>query len=157
MKYALDYHVVPIMALTTVTAAATDSAFVNMKNYQWVDFLVHIGTLTGDVMTMTVEEATANVSTSSTPVTMPFVYRQSSAVGTDSLGTATTCASTGVAAADTDDNTLWVLSVDPSTMTDGYSYLRVSLAEGSSTSASVKGVTALLYPKYAQATALSTS
>jgi hypothetical protein len=157
MKYALDYHVVPIMTLTTVTAAETDTAFVDMKNYQWVDFLVSFGTITGDVITLTVEEATANVSTSSTPIALPFVYRWSSPVGTDSLGAATTCASTGLSVAATDDDTLYVLSMDPSTMTDGYSYLRVAIAEGSSTSASVKGVTAILMPKYAQATALSTT
>jgi hypothetical protein len=155
MKYAMDYHVVPILGLTTVTAAETDTAYVDMKDYHWVDFHVSVGTLTGDTLTLTIEES--STAASSSAGTIPFVYRQSSAVGTDSLGAATTAASTGVAVADTDDNTLWILSVDPRTMTDGNRFLRVVMAEGSSTSAAVKGVTAILYPKYAQATPISST
>jgi len=155
MKYAMDYHAVPILGLTTVTAAETATAYVDMKDYHWVDFHVSIGTLTGDTCTLTIEESSA--ATSASAATLPFVYRQSSAVATDTMGAVTTAASTGVAVADTDDNTLWILSVDPRTMTDGNRFLRVLLSEGSSTSAAVKGVTAILYPRYAQATPLSSS
>ena len=155
MKYAMDYHVVPILGLTTVTAAETATEYVDMKDYQWVDFHVSVGTLTGDVMTLTIEES--STAASSSAGTIPFVYRQCSAVATDTIGAVTTAASTGVAVADSDDNTLWILSVDPRTMTEGNRFLRVLLSEGSSTSAAVKGVTAVLFPKYAQATPLSSS
>jgi hypothetical protein len=81
----------------------------------------------------------------------------SSPVGTDSMGAATTATSAGCTVADTDDNTIWILSVNPETMDEGYRYLRVNIAEGSSSSASVKYAEAILAPKYAQATPLSSS
>ena len=44
MRYAQDYHVLPVLAATTVTAAATNTEWVNMSGNHWVDFHVVIGT-----------------------------------------------------------------------------------------------------------------
>ena len=157
MKYAQDYHIVPVLAATSATGGGA-SAFVNASKYQWIDFIINIGTLTGDTMTVTVEECTGNDTTApATEQTIPFVYRQASAVGTDSLGAATTCVSTGVAIADTDDNTLWVVSVNPASLSAGYNYVRINLTPGSSTSAEVRSACAVMLPRYAQASPLSSS
>jgi len=139
------------MAPTSVTASATSSSFVNLKDYEWVDFHILIGTLTGDTITVTVEEATANSTSGITDVAIPFVYRGPQVAGTDSMGAVTTADSSGCTIADTDDNTQWVISVDPNTVDDGYNYVRVTLTEGSSTSAAVKSVLAVLKPRYAKA------
>lgn len=151
MKYAMDYHAVPVLGPTSVTAAATSSAFVNLKNYEWVDFHINIGVLTGDDITVTVEEATANSTSGITDVAIPFVYRGPQVVGTDSMGAVTTASSAGCTIADSDSGTHWVISVDPNTVDDGYNYVRVTLSEGSSSSAAVKQVLAVLKPRYAKA------
>jgi len=153
MRYAQDYHVLPVLALTSVTAASTSTQFVNMSKNLWVDFHVMIGTLEGDSVTITVEECTANatVTDSAAEVAIPFCYRKCVAVASDTFGALTTNDSGGLEI-DTDEaNLTFVISVDPASLDDGYNYVRVTLAESSGTSACVKGVNAILYPRYMQA------
>ena len=153
MKYAQDYHVIPVLALTTVTAAATNTEFVNMSKNHWVDFHVMIGTLEGDSVTLTVEECTANatVTDSAAEVAIPFAYRKGVAVASDTMGALTTNDSGGLEVDTDTPNITLVLSVDPTTLDEGYNYVRVKISESSSTSAAVKGVNAVLYPRYMQA------
>jgi hypothetical protein len=153
MRHAQDYHLIPVMAATTVTAASTTSAWVDMKNNLWVDFHVILGTLEGDSVTLTVEECTANATAtdSAAEVAIPFCYRKANAVGSDTFGALTTNDSGGLEV-DTDESSITVvLSVDPASLDDGYRYVRVVIAESSSTSSAVKAVNAILYPRYAQA------
>ena len=153
MKHAQDYHVIPVMALTTVTAASTATEFVNMSKNHWVDFHVMIGTLEGDSVTLTVEECTANatVTDSAAEVAIPFCYRKGVAVASDTMGALTTNDSGGLEIDTDEPNKVIVISVDPRTLDAGYNYVRVVIAESTSTSAAVKGVNAILYPRYMQA------
>lgn len=153
MKFAQDYHVLPVMAATTVTASSTVSEFVDMSNNLWVDFHVILGTLEGDSVTLTVEECTANatVTDSAAEVAIPFCYRKCPAVASDTFGALTTNDSGGLEI-DTDEaNITVIIGVDPRTLDDGYNYVRVKISESSSTSSAVKAVNAILYPRYMQA------
>ena len=157
-KYAYDYH--PVMLLQPVDDTATAAtAFVDVKDSVWLDFLVGVGAITGDSVVMTVEECTANATAGGvTEVAVPFVYRRQSAVGTDSFGAATTSDSAGITMAeDSADNNLWVVSIDPRRLDEGYNYVRVLFTQGSSTSDFGCCVIALLQPRYPQATPLSSS
>ena len=153
MRYAQDYHVLPVLAATTVTAAATNTQFVNLGNNHWVDFHVILGTITGDTMLVTVEECTANATAtdSATEVAIPFVYRKCVAVASDTIGALTTNDSGGLCISADEDGLTFIVSVDPASLDDGYQYVRVVIAESDSTSAAVKAVNAILYPRYAQA------
>ena len=153
MRYAQDYHVLPVLAATTVTAAATNTEWVNMGRNHWVDFHVIFGTITGDTMLITVEECTANATAtdSAAEVAIPFCYRKSVAVASDTFGALTTNDSAGLAVSADEDGLTFVISVDPASLDDGYNYVRVVIAESAGTSAAVKAVNAILYPRYAQA------
>jgi len=153
MKYAQDYHMLPIKA--SVDAGSTDvgTEWFNMRDYNWADVLVNMGAITGDTLVVTVEESTTN--SSGAEVAIPFVYRLSSAVATDSLGAATTCDSGGVTVAATDDNKTLVVSIDPQSLDEGYNYARLWFNLGGSMSAFLVGANAILTPRYPSATAIS--
>ena len=151
MRYAQDYHLLPVMAISTVTATATSSAFVNMSQNLWVDFHVMFGTITTDDMVITVEECTANVTTSATEVAIPFCYRKCVAVASDTFGALTTNDSGGLTVSADEGGISFVISVDPATLDEGYNYVRVTLTESDATTVHVKAVNAILYPRYMQA------
>jgi hypothetical protein len=154
MRYAQDYHVVPVIGATTVTAASTTSAWVDMSKNLWVDFHCIFGAITGDTMLITVEECTANATAtdSAAEVAIPFCYRKTNAAGSDTFGALTTNDSGGLCVSADEDGMTFIISVDPASLDDGYRYVRVVIAESDSTSAAVKAVNAILYPRYAQAT-----
>ena len=153
MRYAQDYHVLPVLALTSVTATATKTQWVNAGQNHWVDFHVMLGTMEGDSVTITVEECTANntATASAAEVAVPFCYRKCAAIASDTFGALTTNDSGGLEV-DTDEANLTIIvSVDPASLDDGYNYVRVVLSESGDATACVKGVNAILYPRYAQA------
>ena len=151
MKYAQDYHLLPVMAISTVTATATSSAFVNMAANLWVDFHVMFGTITTDDMVITVEECTANSTAAATEVAIPFVYRKCVAVASDTIGALTTADSGGLTVSADEGGISFVISLDPASLDEGYNYVRVTLSESSATTVQVKAVNAILYPRYMQA------
>ena len=153
MRDAQDYHILPVMAISTVTATATNSAFVDMSQNLWVDFHVMFGTLTTDGMVITVEECTANDTSTAAAVevAIPFVYRKCVAVASDTIGALTTNDSGGLSVSADDDGINFVVSVDPASLDDGYKYVRVTLTECATTTVQVKAVNAILYPRYMQA------
>ena len=105
-----------------------------------------LGTLTGDSLAVTVEESSAASTTSAEAI--PFKYRLSGAVATDTWGAVTTADSAGVdMTASDDDKILWV-EIDPSDLTDGDHYLSVLLSPGASASACEVSVIALQDVRY---------
>lgn len=152
-RYAQNYHVIPVLGATTVTAASTTSAWVDMSKNLWVDFHVILGDITGDTMGITVEECTANATAtdSAAEVAIPFCYRKTNAAGSDTFGALTTNDSSGLTVSADEDGMTFVISVDPATLDAGYKYVRVVISESAGTSAAVKAVNAILYPRYMQA------
>ena len=150
MKYAMDYHVVPVLSNTSSTAILT-SAFVDLGENLWVDFIItHTAQ---DTSTITVTQCPESSTSSATIEQVPFVYRSSAVAGTDTLGAATTASSAGYSHSTVDGCT--IISVDPADLDDDSRFVRVNFSTNAAR-AFVSAV-AVLYPRYAQATPLSSS
>lgn len=154
MSYDEIRHTVPVLAPVDLVATATFSKAVHVNNYRWATFFVQLG-VTDTIGTLTVYESTSAATTSA--LTIPFNYRLTSAVGTDSHGASTTCASTGVAWADTDDGKMFIVEVDPAELTDGYEWVRVLLTPSATSAGCLASVVAQLEPRYPGKTAISSS
>ena len=151
-EYMEKIHFVPLLASAALTTSIVFSKGVKMSNYRWCTFLVHLG-VCDTIGTITVYESTSAATGSA--ITMPFYYRLADTVGVDALGASTSCASTGVTYALQGTGTAYVVDVDPATMTDGYTYLRVCITPSGTNSSSIIGVDALLDPKYLGKTPIS--
>jgi hypothetical protein len=150
-KFAEGLKVLPILAPADIVAAATASQYVNISKANWATFVVQFGALTASTGTITVEASTAG-SSNSGEAAIPFKYRLSSAVGTDSLGAITAASSAGASIAATDDNKVLVIDVDPAALPANpgadYKYLRVVVTPASDNTAYVVGAVAYLHPRY---------
>ena len=131
-------------------ATTVNSDIVNCKNLQAIDFLVYFGTITGDIVVVTVEECDDISASNSTAIA--FKYRKGAAVGTDTDGAVTASASTGVSISAGDDDKLLIISVNPDDLTDGYPMLRVVADPGASASAVEIAILAVAYPRYGATT-----
>jgi hypothetical protein len=149
MKFAMDYHVVPVLSATSASTVA-NSAFVDMGKYPFVDFLVQH--MQGEAAALTVVECPASSTTGSTIDTIRFVYRECAAVGGDSIGAASSGDTTY--AGSTVDG-LTVISVDARDLGEGYKYARVNVAAVASKN--THSIIAVCHPRYAQEAALSST
>jgi len=156
IRYGQGLKVTPLYA-EEVTAAFA-SKFIKVSNAHWLTFLVNWGAI-DTATTITVEQATASASTSSTPLAIKFWYRLLPAVGTDgtTISSASYCASTGKAlTASTDDNKAMIIDVDPATLSDGYKYVRV-VGTNTNCAAAAFTVTGLLEQRYCKNEPLGSS
>jgi len=147
LRYGMNSQIVPLISPLDTAASALASPFVKLSNAHRCTFLVSFGTITGDSVDVTVEAATA--AASGTEIAVPFVYRLSGAVGSDTWSAVTTADSGGVAAAATDDDKILLIDYDPATNAD-YNYVRLVATPGSSASAVEIAVMAVLEPRYGQ-------
>ena len=159
LRFLEGIKALPLLANVAVAEAATASQYIKVSGAHWATFMVSFGsaatTATTDIVTLTVECSTAG-SSNATEVAVPFKYRLSSKVGTDSMGAITSAAATGVAV-NMDDvsggsSSVIFLDVDTSTLpallTDG-KYLRVvATPSGSSDTSVIAGMVAFLEPRY---------
>lgn len=146
---------VPLAAAYNTTSTA--SSFVDVKNSHWLTFGVNWGAV-DTAVTITVEECTSNsTSGGATEVAIPFRYRLSGAIGSDSWGAITTSDSSGLAlVASTNDNQMMLIDIDPSALDDGYNYVRVKVGTASNGTLPLT-VTAFLEPRYPQFNQVSSS
>ncbi|MHA1225271.1 MAG: hypothetical protein ACTSPV_00845 [Candidatus Hodarchaeales archaeon] len=147
-----EIHVVPALAPADISSD-TYTDVIGFKEYHNIQILVMFGAITGDTVTLTVEECDDTTPSNSTAVA--FKYRKSSAVGTDSMGAVSSATTSGITVSATDDNKVILVEVDPATLTRGYPYIRVKLAPGGSISACFVGAVAILVPRYPQTSQLS--
>jgi hypothetical protein len=152
IRYAEGLKVLPILAPADIAATATATEFIDMKEAHWGTFLVSLGNLTSDstdTVTITVEVSTA--ASSGSEVAIPFKYRESAPVATDSMGSITTASSSGAVFTATDDAEVIVVDVDPqripSELTDGR-FLRLVITPTSDTAICIVGVIAALESRY---------
>jgi len=144
-----QYHIVGLSSPADSAGVAVSSDIVNVGKYHSADFVVYIGTLTGDTATITVEECDDVTPTNNTAIA--FNYRESGATGTsDAYGSKTAATTSGVTVAATDDDHIFLVSIDGAELSDGYPYARVVVTPGGSASASEVAILAILRPRYAQ-------
>jgi len=149
-----NLKIVPLACAYNTTATASN--FVKINNAHWVTFGINWGAV-DTAVTITVEECTSNDSTTSSPLAIPFKYRLSGAIGSDTWGAVTTSDSAGLAlVASTNNNQLMLIDIDPADLTSGYNYLRVAI--GTATNSTIPlAVNAFLESRYPQADHLSSS
>jgi hypothetical protein len=143
-------HVVPLLAPVSITGA-TNSDVVGLKAYHAVKFLVSCGTLAVD-LTITV---TKSPKTAAAGTAIAFKYRETAAVGTDTMGAWDDALSSGHVLTGTTDNGITTeILVDGAELTpvatveQPYVFVTLTPASGS---ACLVGVVAVLEPRYAQA------
>lgn len=116
IRFAEGLKVLPILTPAASTAARA-SEYIDLENCHWVSIHALLGAMTSDstdTITFTVEVSTA-ASSNATEIKVPFNYRLSAAVQTDTMGAITAAAAaTGVAVNATDDNKLLCIDIDPS-------------------------------------------
>jgi hypothetical protein len=156
MRYVQDYHIVPLQIpiASAGSTAITFGAAVNMSKYEWCDFVVSFGNLEDAVVTLTILNSTANTTVGA--LAIPFAYRVSATVGADTLGALTTCDSAGLACATTYSDKAVIISIDPKRMDQDYNYVRISQTQAAGSEATQSAL-AILFPKYAQTTPLSST
>jgi len=155
IRYAEGLKVLPILApVADSTSVAT--SYVDLNTAQWATFLVQFGAMTSDstdTVTITVECSTESGS-NATELKVPFKYRLSSAVDTDSMGAITSAvAATGAAFTAVDDNKMAVIDVDPASLPSltGYTdhrFLRLVLTKTAGLASNIIDAIAVLEPRY---------
>jgi hypothetical protein len=143
-------HVVPVhFAANSATGVAT--AFVNMKLFEKVEFIISFGTMgTADYAFKMQASATY---AGGTATDLAFNYRKTATAGTDTMGdvTAVVAASSCTAAYLTDSAMLFIVDMDSAELTADKPYVGVYLTRGSSATAQIQ-IIALCWPKYPQET-----
>lgn len=150
-QFAEGLKVLPILAPADITTTATGTQYVDISKAHWASFVVQFGNLNNSTGTVTVEASTAG-SSNATEAAIPFKYRLTSAVATDSLGAITSASSAGVAIAAADDNKALIIEVDPAALPANpgadYKYLRVVVTPATDNTNYLVGAVAYLQPRY---------
>ena len=150
-QFAEGLKVLPILAPADITTTATGTQYVDVSKMHWASFVVQFGNLNNSTGTVTVEASTAG-SSNATEAAIPFKYRLTSAVATDSLGAITSASSAGVAIAAADDNKTLIIEVDPAALPANpgadYKYLRVVVTPATDNTNYLVGAVAYLQPRY---------
>jgi len=141
----MKYHLIPLIAPVDTASATLESDVFDAGEAVAVEIQVAFGVITGDTVVVTIEECDDIVPTNQTAIA--FKYRLSSAVGTDSMGAIADAAVGGVTVADTDDNKILEIFVDPQALSDGYPYLRVVADPGGSASVVLAAAVANILPR----------
>lgn len=115
--YGMVRHLIPLVAPVDLGNNSFASPYVDLKDALSCEFLLSTGALTyaasTATLTVTVEASSASASNAS-EVQLPFNYRVSAAVGTDTLGAVTAvAAATGIVVNDTQGSMLFIIEVDP--------------------------------------------
>lgn len=155
IRFAEGLKVIPVLSpLADSTSVGTD--YLDLDGSHWITFLVHFGAMTSDstdTVTVTVECSTA-ASSNATEIQVPFKYRLSATVGTDTMGAITAAAAaTGAVVTAEDDGKMLIVDVDPSAIPSltGYTdhrYVRLWLAKSVELATNLLGVSAVMEPRY---------
>jgi len=120
-RLAENLKVLPVIAPVAFTTSVVESAYVNMEKMHYGEFHVMFGVMTSDstdTVTLTVECSTAATS-NATEVNLPFYYRLTAAVLSDTHGAITSATTTGVVVTALSDAMLMIVSVNPD-LIEGY-------------------------------------
>jgi hypothetical protein len=115
IRFAEGLKVLPVLGPIAFTTSAIDTEAVDMNDNHWATFLCNFGAMTSDSSdTVTVTVMCSSVATSATGDEIPFKYRLSAAVDTDTMGAITAGTTDGVAITAEDDNKVLIIDVDAS-------------------------------------------
>jgi len=126
-------HINLVQAYADIVSTATNTKHVKVTGHK-VQFLIHVGTLTGDSCNVTVEASTAATTTGAAAIPFNF-YRVGSVAAADTWGAVTTADSAGFDITASDDGKIFL--VEPNLMGMGIddAYLSVLYSPGGSSSA----------------------
>jgi hypothetical protein len=143
---AQNIHIVPVRA-TTDDSSTFVAPHINMKLYDKVEFLVYIGNITGDTITMTATQSAVTAGSTSTAIAA--TYRITAAAGTDTMGATTALATTGLAFVNgTHDLLTIIVDIDSSDLTtESKPYVGLTFTKASS-GQMITTIFALCWPKY---------
>lgn len=145
-----NVHVIPVIApydsATTVTEAYTDA--INVGRVTECQFVLQFGTITGD--TVVVKAYKDTNSTAGDGTAIPFLYKKTSAVGTDTTTAWTAATTSGVTVSASDDNKALVIDIDPARC-EGAPYVYLGIDPGSSMTVLLQSAVALVVPRDNQA------
>jgi len=143
-----EFHVVPLLEPTNITANATNTDVFGLKYYHAAEIIVQFGTITGDSVVITLKECVDTTPSNSTAIA--FKYKKTPAVGTGTGVTWSTATTSGVTFSATDDNKTLIIGVESSQLSSGYTYLMATITPGTSMSACYVSAVAILRPRYAK-------
>lgn len=163
LNMAENFQTVPVLAPLDGVATARSTNYVNLAKvgsgqveFEWAFGNIATTDSTGEIV-VTVEANDVNDTSSSdnNEGAITFNYRLSAAVGSDSMGALTAGAAAGVAVANTDDNKLLLVYVDPAVAAK--KYVRCVATQTSDITASLMGCVARFIPRKAQASQSSST
>lgn len=151
-QFAETFKIQPMLGPIDITTTATGSKYLQVGKQHWLTFLVSFGSVTTGTVTVTVEASTAG-SSNATEAAVPFSYRVSGAVDTDSMGAITAATSAGAAlAAASALNKDMLISVDPAALPVNpgadYKFVRLWFSPTSDMGACVVGASLIGQPRY---------
>jgi hypothetical protein len=154
IRFAEGLKILPVLAPIAFTTSAIDTEPVDMNHNHWVTFLCNFGAMTSDSTdTVTVTVMCSSVETSATGDEVPFSYRLSAAVDTDTMGDITAGTTDGVAITAEDDAKVLIIDVNPAvcahynSRSDGR-WVWLKLTPSSDVASGVVGVIAVTENRY---------
>lgn len=158
-RFVTCENFVPLVAPQDIAANATATPFVSLKNALHGALYISFGSITAasadQSITVTLEAATAAASGSE--VAIPFKYRLSGAVGSNTWGAITDATSSGMSVATTDDNKMLAIEIPgglDSLLADA-THVRAVITPNAGGTATLTNAFAVLEPRYAQLTHVS--
>jgi hypothetical protein len=131
-------HWVQLLPAIDETGGKTTSCF-SMKNYQHASIFIGIGASAAAPGAITVQQCTD--AAGDNPTAIPFNIYKGETTNVDTLGARTNILAAGYTPPAT-DNIFYVIELDASELSDGYTYVRVVDANGSNSV--IASVSALL-------------
>ena len=142
-------HYVGLTSPVDTTTTTVTTGCVNMGKYLYADLIAFFGTITDDVVVVTLEACSTAAGADNTPIA--FNYRKSAAVGTDTYGAITAATTSGVTIAAADDDKILLISINSSELPEGKPFLRLVADPGGSASAAEIAVLANMQaPRHAK-------
>ena len=149
MNVAQNIHIVPILTPTQKTATYV-APHINMKLYEKVELIVHLGTVAADGFTMTVTQSAATAGSTSTAIAAR--YRATAAAGTDTMGAVTALASTGLATTTAFTTLTLIVDIQSQDLTTADKpYVGLTFTDAANGDATIS-IFALCWPKYPKET-----
>lgn len=139
-----DGHVVNILPPQDINGSAQNSDVFSMRDHAHVDIILVLGT-SGAASTVTIEECDDFTPSNSTAIA--FTYYQEETAAGDTLSGEQAATTSGFATS-TNNNIIYIISIDASQLSDGFPCLRLAMSDPSA-STIVAAVAVLSGARYA--------